>query len=92
MIEPEIRFAFRRIGAMAGKTAVGKDRKNFATETAVLLRLLSLRDGRNGQAEDETEGDSDGDFRNRSVEHGFEVQRFREDVLEGEWALSIRIR
>jgi hypothetical protein len=26
------------------------------------------------------------------VEHDFEVQRFREDVLEGEWALSIRIR
>lgn len=68
---------------MTGKTAVGKNRQDFATETAVLLGLLSLRDGRNGQTEDETEGDSDGGVRNRSVEHGFEVQRFREDVLEG---------
>ena len=81
LIEPEIGFAFRRVRAMTGKTAVGKDRKNFATEAALLLNLLSVCHGRTNQTEHETEGDSGSGVRNRSVEHGFRVQRCRDDVL-----------
>ena len=81
LIEPEIGFAFRRVRAMTGKTAVGKDGQDFATEAALLLLLLSFRRGRDGQTKDETDGDSDSGLRNRSVEHGFRVQRCRDDVM-----------